>query len=344
MAGLQALPGVWQNGLIQNGVVVRFVAPQNLNDLTPIQNYFDSYVNQCWSYYTTQTLTLQNLPGSAPWTATGKVNAGVFTFTAGTGEVVTINNLAGHSANIFGCDGAGYLFTTGSDSIAKQGIITTMAAALNRGVLYDGQRGIPDSATWWNDPSLFYTQEPTNLYSKVLHEAAYQGYCYGFPYDDVGNFSTGVQGDATEAVITIQAMSDQPVMHTVQLKPNKTVFATTDSISVLVDVTQAIPTPFYPAFYLIRPSGQKLYLTQGNRITPTMSAYVQRKQGKRYVPVQMTIPGPRSNIRLFSASFRNIPAGNYILQGGAVDARTPLVNGNLNWIANAEDTEVLRVQ
>lgn len=348
MSALQALPAVWQNGMVYNGsTAVRFVAPQKLNDTTPFASYFDSYVNQCWGYYTGgNTLTLQNLPNTTPWSATGQVVGGVFTFTVGgTGEVVTILNLAGQSAHIFGCDGAGYLQTTGTDSIARQGIITTMAAALNRGVLYN----IADSSTWWNDPTKFYAQEPTNLYSKVLHQAAYQGLCYGFPYDDVGNFSTGVQGNATEADITIQAMSDQPVVHTVQLNTNKTDFSTSDSISVTVDVTQAINTPFYPAFYLTLPSGQRLYIVAGNKLTPSVSAFLMQKQKRKkhktiYVPVAITVPGPASNIQLFSATFRNIPAGNYILQGGAVTAQTPIVNGDLNWVANAEDSVVLRVR
>ncbi|MEI6633490.1 MAG: beta-1,3-glucanase family protein [Chlamydiota bacterium] len=346
MGNLQALPAPWQYGMVQNGsTAVRFVAPNKLADTSPFAGYFDSYVNTCWNYYTTNLLTLTSLPNSPAWSATGQVVAGVFTFTVGgTGETVTINNLAGQSAHIFGCDGPGYLFTTGSDSIGKQGIITTMGAALNRGVLYDGQSGIPDTAAWWNDPSLFYAQSPTNSYSKVLHEAAYQGFCYGFSFDDVGGFSTGVQGNAAEAVITIQAMSDQPVVHTVDIKPNKTQFSTTDTIVILVDVTQAIPTPFYPGFYLTLPSGQRLYLTEGNRLTPTASAYLQRKRRKKYVPVQITVPGAESNLQLFSASFRNIPAGNYVLQGGAVNAQTPFLNGDINWIANAEDTEVLRVR
>ncbi len=219
-----------------------------------------------------------------------------------------------------------------------------MGAALNRGVLYDGQSGIADTAAWWNNPALFYAHEPTNLYSKTLHDAAYLGYCYGFSFDDVGNFSTGVQGDATEARITIQAMNERPVVHTVDLKPNKTLFSTTDAIQILVDVTKAIPTPFYPVFYLTLPSGGRLYLTQGNRLTRKPSAYLEKKQGNDLIPVKIAVPAPKSNVRLFSASFRNIPPGEYILQGGAVNPQAPFRNGDINWIPNAEDTEVLRVR
>ena len=167
MDNLMALPAVWQNGLLTNGnTILRFVAPNKLNDTAPFADYFDSYVNACWNYYAGgNTLTLQSLPGDTPWSGTGTATVGGnFTFTVnGTGEVVTVGNLAGQSAHIFGCDGAGYLFTTGSDSVARQGIIKTMGAALNRGVLYNGSSGIADPTTWWNSASNFYLQNPTNL-------------------------------------------------------------------------------------------------------------------------------------------------------------------------------------
>jgi len=342
MDALQGLPAIWQNGVVSNSSgIIRFIAPQNLLDPNPFADFFDSYVTECWNYYTTNPLTLQSPPNTAPWSATGQVAGGVFTFnvTSPAPEVVTINNLVGQGKHIFGCDGVGFLFTTGSDSLAKQGIITQMAAALNRSVLFN----IKDSSTWWNNAALFYAQDETNQYSMVLHEAAYQGYCYGFPYDDVGNFSTGVTGDATEAVVTIQKMTDQPC---VRLKPNKSVFSTTDSISIAVDVSQPITTQFYPGFYIALPSGQRLYITEGNRLTTTVTPYLQRKvkKKKKYVPVAITVPAAESNIQLVSGSFKNIPAGDYILRGGAVNAQTPFANGDINWLPDCVDTEILRVQ
>ncbi len=84
MADLQALPAPWQHGLIQNGsTAVRFVAPNKLLDTSPFTNYFDPYVTACWSYYTTNLLTLANPPNAPPWQATGKVVGGAFTFTVG---------------------------------------------------------------------------------------------------------------------------------------------------------------------------------------------------------------------------------------------------------------------
>ena len=214
MDELCALPSIWQNGIIPPPdptpaptPATRFVTPHKLDDITLCKDYFNDYVSICWSYYTPNTLAMQNLPDDPAMTATGQVAGNVFTFTVtsggDTGEVVTINNLNGQSQHIFGCDGPGYLFTTGSDSKSKQSIIKQMGAALNRSVLFN----IQTSSTWWSDPSKFYTQELTNHYSGILHDAAYNGFCYGFPYDDVGKYDTGISGDATEAIITIQSMS-----------------------------------------------------------------------------------------------------------------------------------------
>ncbi|MCX6339478.1 MAG: beta-1,3-glucanase family protein [Candidatus Aureabacteria bacterium] len=347
MNNLTTLPAIWQNGVVTSGSsVVRFNAPQIIPDPNPFANYFDSYVTDCWNYYTPpNTLTLQNPPNTAAWSATGQVIGGDFTFVTNTGETVTINNLVGQSTHIFGCDGAGYLFTTGSDSIAKQGIITQMGAALNRTVLFN----IKDSTTWWNDPAQFYAQDITNHYSKVLHAAAYEGYCYGFPYDDVGNFSTGVTGDAIGAVITIQSMTSQtPPSPTplpiVNLKPNKYILSKNEQLTVLLDVTQPITTSFYPGFYFQMPNGKRLYITQGNKLTATPSAYIQKKQGKKSVPVAIRVPRAISNYQLFKAPLKSVPVGAYMLQGGALNTKPVVVNGQYNWLSNGADTERLQVR
>lgn len=134
----------------------------------------------------------------------------------------------------------------------------------------------------------------------------------------------------------------------IDLRPNKNVFsAASDNITILADVTQAINTPFYPVFYFELPSGPRLYIALAGKkiiLTTTPSAYTQRKHKKRYVPVAITVPGPASNIPLFSASFGNIAPGDYILKGGALDAQAPIVNGEFNWLPNGLDTETLRMQ
>jgi hypothetical protein len=44
----------------------------------------------------------------------------------------------------------------------------------------------------WKDPTTFYPEAPANYYAKFWHDHAIDGKAYGFPYDDVGGYSTYV--------------------------------------------------------------------------------------------------------------------------------------------------------
>jgi hypothetical protein len=46
------------------------------------------------------------------------------------------------------------------------------------------------SQTLWADPSTFYLAAPANYYAKFWHDNAVNGKAYGFPYDDVGGYSS----------------------------------------------------------------------------------------------------------------------------------------------------------
>ena len=46
------------------------------------------------------------------------------------------------------------------------------------------------SKTLWSDASTFYTATPMDYYARFWHERAINGKAYGFPYDDVGGYSS----------------------------------------------------------------------------------------------------------------------------------------------------------
>ena len=46
------------------------------------------------------------------------------------------------------------------------------------------------SKTLWSDPTSFYTATPMDYYARFWHERAIGGKAYGFPYDDVGGYSS----------------------------------------------------------------------------------------------------------------------------------------------------------
>jgi hypothetical protein len=49
--------------------------------------------------------------------------------------------------------------------------------------------------TMWNDPATFYLQAPADYYAKFMHDIAINGKAYGFPYDDVGGYSSYIAHD-----------------------------------------------------------------------------------------------------------------------------------------------------
>jgi beta-glucanase (GH16 family) len=50
-----------------------------------------------------------------------------------------------------------------------------------------GQR---TNANLWSNPATFYTAAPAHYYAKFMHDVAINGLAYGFPYDDVGGYSS----------------------------------------------------------------------------------------------------------------------------------------------------------
>lgn len=55
--------------------------------------------------------------------------------------------------------------------------------------------------TLWDDPSTFYQSAPSNDYARFWHERGIDGKAYGFPYDDVGSYSTYVSHDDPEYLL-----------------------------------------------------------------------------------------------------------------------------------------------
>jgi hypothetical protein len=53
----------------------------------------------------------------------------------------------------------------------------------------------------WDDPATFYLHDPADHYAKFWHDNAIDGKAYGFPYDDVGGYSTFIAHDDPEYVL-----------------------------------------------------------------------------------------------------------------------------------------------
>lgn len=59
-----------------------------------------------------------------------------------------------------------------------------------------------DPQFWQKTPSSsFYAKEPANLYARYWHQHAIGGYQYGFPYDDVGGYSSDVSCNGPRTLV-----------------------------------------------------------------------------------------------------------------------------------------------
>lgn len=88
------------------------------------------------------------------------------------------------TSQIFGCAG-----TMASNP--------TMCAALNRHTAH-----LPSSS--WENSALFYSAPPANYYAKFWHDVAINARAYGFPYDDVGGYSSFIShGNPTWLIVAI---------------------------------------------------------------------------------------------------------------------------------------------
>jgi hypothetical protein len=161
----------------------------------PNSHYLDAYIASMWSKYTTQTLTFTDAQG----TFTGHVVNGAFVFTDGLGTY-TIARAPTTPETLLGNgvlnDPSGQ--TPGTPGWDKQlQIQAQVCAALNRHVF--------DDPVHWASSSYFYPAgQPANWYAQFWHAHAVKKLAYGFPYDDVGGFSSSLATAApTTATVTI---------------------------------------------------------------------------------------------------------------------------------------------
>lgn len=80
-----------------------------------------------------------------------------------------------------------------------------LSAAIFRHVGAEPGTFMPDGTLaidgFWDDPSKFYTAAPANYYAKFWHDHGFDGKAYGFPYDDVGSYSTYISHDDPEYML-----------------------------------------------------------------------------------------------------------------------------------------------
>lgn len=176
-----------------NGNPLRALSPNNLfvSDGNAWGDYWDPYVNQVWSKFQSQDLTVNTQAGAG--NLTGRVSNNVLSL----GSAGTFSKP--NAKDIFSCSTGP--FQTG-DNAARNAVIPRLAAAFNRSVLLDTNI-IPNGSS----PANYYKNPITNHYARIVHQVQKDGRGYAFPYDDVvpdgGSDVAGVLFDSNPTLWTV---------------------------------------------------------------------------------------------------------------------------------------------
>ncbi|WP_230419306.1 glycoside hydrolase family 64 protein [Catenulispora pinistramenti] len=175
-----------------NGANLRALSPNNgiVINGSLFSGYYQPYVDQVWSQYSSQTLSVDT---QAQWgTVTGQVSGGQLTF-PGVGSFAQPS-----AADIFSCSTGPFANAAGEMGT----LIARISAAFNRStLLIDADQ--PDG----ENPANYYQNAITNHYSRIAHAASLDGRGYGFPYDDVapngGTDQSGAVADGNPTLLTV---------------------------------------------------------------------------------------------------------------------------------------------
>ena len=158
-----------------NSKLVRVVAPIQTMDMDKkkdlFKDYFSKYIDQVWEKFRHESLTVDGQNQFNTGKVTCKVNGDVLNCD---GETFTKPS----AKDIFGCS-SGTFYNGGSDK--RKALTNRLCAAFHRGTyLLANGNNQPQV-----DPALYYTTDPSNHYSRIVHELEAGGHGYAFAYDDV---------------------------------------------------------------------------------------------------------------------------------------------------------------
>ncbi|KAK9783824.1 putative Glucanase B [Seiridium cardinale] len=157
------------------GAPLRILAPNLYAGLNSgaFGNYFSDYIDQVWSQYTSQDLTIdsQSSPGLVGCTISGD-NLFCANDNRNYGKPTT--------QDIFGCNSGPFAIIDGDNDVHKA-VVPRLCAAFNRGTLFSDGGNIQPSLS----SDFYYLSSPNNHYSRIVHSYESDGLGYAFSYDDV---------------------------------------------------------------------------------------------------------------------------------------------------------------
>jgi hypothetical protein len=145
--------------------------------------YFDSYIADTWTYYTSHDLVLNSIFG----TFTGRVINNVFTFTRQSDPAQYLVQRP-QTWEVFAAAGV-----LASGNAIELNLEAQIDAAITRHVALDPQS--------FNDAGKYYQAAPANFYAAFWHQHSIDGKAYGFDYDDVNNQSSSISSANPKQVL-----------------------------------------------------------------------------------------------------------------------------------------------
>ncbi|KAL6901444.1 glycoside hydrolase family 64 protein [Trichoderma evansii] len=176
----------WAHLCVTNGsgALVRALAPSDYTAINSadFQNYWSAYVDQVWNQYTNNPLTINTQ-------SSGNVNCQV-----SGGTLNCSGDNRGYAkpaaADIWGCN-SGPFAIQGGDNAIHVAVVPRLCAAFVRSTLLIAGGNIQPGV----NSSSYYTVNPTNHYSRLVHSFEVDGRGYAFPYDDVNPDGENASGE-----------------------------------------------------------------------------------------------------------------------------------------------------
>jgi len=170
-----------------SGTPIRVLSPGDYYDIdsSAFSNYYDDYVNKVWSQYTSNTLTIDTQEDAGKVAC--KVSNNVLTCAGDNRSYAKPT-----AKDIWGCNSGPFL-RQDSDNAVHVAVIPRLCAAFVRSTLLLAGGNVQPSLP----ASSYYTVNPTNHYSRIVHKYEVDGTGYAFAYDDVNAGTENASGSVS---------------------------------------------------------------------------------------------------------------------------------------------------
>lgn len=167
----------WSSSCVasSSGALLRVLSPGQYSVVNPsgFANYWNAYADQVWSHYASTPLTINTQTGA------GNVKCRV------SGATMNCDGdnrgyAKPNAGDVWGCNSGPFGIQAGDNSVHYAVVPRLCAAFVRSTLLLAGGNTQPSL-----DSSHYYTVNPTNHYSRLVHKNEVDGKGYAFPYDDV---------------------------------------------------------------------------------------------------------------------------------------------------------------